>query len=455
MTTDTDLKYAERELLQEHQQREKILNEEFKIWKKTVPLLYDTVHTHALDFPALSVQWLPSYTVSENKNSVSVQFVYGTNTSSLSQDYLKLAQLEVPSTFAPDFSTFATSQSVPIPLSNAEGNSFRVLSLWKHPGEINRVLVAPGGDRVVTFDNAGVIHLFDLKSAAAPVDYAYHKSEGYALEWLTADRYLSGANDAQIALWDVSKPSTPIQLFKSHAAAINNLALNRGSSSLFGSVSDDYSTQIHDIRASGDGPAIKVANSHIQNAIAFHPDVATLYATAGKDNTVNLYDLRSPSQPFRQLFGHNDSVIGVSWDPENPTGLSSWGLDKRVITWTLDNLEDEFVYPTSDSNSDGPKRRLNKSSDDPCLYFVHGGHTNRINDVSLHPRIKNLFVTVGDDSLMEIWRPKTVVLEDEPEDEEAENEEEKAQQKDTEKDDEKEDNNGENAPEDDDEMRDD
>lgn len=446
MTTDSDLKYAERELLQEHQQREKILNEEFKIWKKTVPLLYDTVHTHALDFPALSVQWLPDYTVSENRNTISVQFLYGTNTSSLSQDYLKLAQLEVPSTFAPDFGSFSNSPSVPIPLSNGDGNSFRVLSLWKHPGEINRLLVAPGGDRVVTFDNAGVIHLFDLKASNAPVDYAYHKSEGYALEWLAADRFLSGANDAQVALWDVSKPSTPIQLFKTHSAAINNLAHNKGSPALFGSISDDYSTQIHDVRSSGDGPAIKVANSHIQNAMAFHPDVATFYATGGKDNTVNLYDLRSPSQPFRQLFGHNDSVIGVSWDPENPTGLVSWGLDKRVITWNLDNLEDEFVYLTSDSSSEGSKRRLNKNSDDPCLYFVHGGHTNRINDVSLHPWIKNLFVTVGDDSLLEIWRPKTVNIDDEPEEEDADKEEEEKDEKEEEK--------PENAPEDDDEMRD-
>lgn len=37
----------------------KLINEEYKIWKKNTPFLYDIVMTHALEWPSLTVQWLP------------------------------------------------------------------------------------------------------------------------------------------------------------------------------------------------------------------------------------------------------------------------------------------------------------------------------------------------------------------------------------------------------------
>ena len=38
---------------------ERIINEEYKIWKKNTPFLYDLVMTHALEWPSLTAQWLP------------------------------------------------------------------------------------------------------------------------------------------------------------------------------------------------------------------------------------------------------------------------------------------------------------------------------------------------------------------------------------------------------------
>ena len=36
-----------------------IINEEYKIWKRNTPFLYDIVMTHALEWPTLTVQWMP------------------------------------------------------------------------------------------------------------------------------------------------------------------------------------------------------------------------------------------------------------------------------------------------------------------------------------------------------------------------------------------------------------
>ena len=38
---------------------ERVINEEYKIWKKNTPFLYDLVMTHALEWPSLTAQWLP------------------------------------------------------------------------------------------------------------------------------------------------------------------------------------------------------------------------------------------------------------------------------------------------------------------------------------------------------------------------------------------------------------
>ena len=41
---------------------ERVINEEYKIWKKNTPFLYDLVMTHALEWPSLTAQWLPEVT---------------------------------------------------------------------------------------------------------------------------------------------------------------------------------------------------------------------------------------------------------------------------------------------------------------------------------------------------------------------------------------------------------
>lgn len=48
---------------------EKIINEEYKIWKKNTPFLYDLVLSHALDWPTLTVQWLPDIDRSQKATS--------------------------------------------------------------------------------------------------------------------------------------------------------------------------------------------------------------------------------------------------------------------------------------------------------------------------------------------------------------------------------------------------
>lgn len=56
---------------------ERVINEEYKIWKKNTPFLYDLVMTHALEWPSLTAQWLPDvsrytlYTMDQDESHMS------------------------------------------------------------------------------------------------------------------------------------------------------------------------------------------------------------------------------------------------------------------------------------------------------------------------------------------------------------------------------------------------
>lgn len=76
---------------------ERLVNEEYKIWKKNTPFLYDLVITHALEWPSLTVQWLPlGGDEPAGKDYSSQRLIVGTHTSENEPNYLMLAQVQLP-----------------------------------------------------------------------------------------------------------------------------------------------------------------------------------------------------------------------------------------------------------------------------------------------------------------------------------------------------------------------
>ena len=59
---------------------ERLINEEYKIWKKNTPFLYDLVMTHALEWPSLTAQWLPDIIHPEGKDYCQHRLLLGTHT---------------------------------------------------------------------------------------------------------------------------------------------------------------------------------------------------------------------------------------------------------------------------------------------------------------------------------------------------------------------------------------
>lgn len=73
---------------------EKLINEEYKIWKKNSPFLYDLVVTHALEWPTLTCQWFPD-SLGAN-GSVEQRLLMGTHTSEGVQNHVQIAKVVLP-----------------------------------------------------------------------------------------------------------------------------------------------------------------------------------------------------------------------------------------------------------------------------------------------------------------------------------------------------------------------
>lgn len=81
------------EMMFDEQSQEATINEEYKIWKKNAPFLYDLAISHALDWPSLTVQWLPKKDTPPNSDYSIHRLIIGTNTSNNEQDYLLVAKV--------------------------------------------------------------------------------------------------------------------------------------------------------------------------------------------------------------------------------------------------------------------------------------------------------------------------------------------------------------------------
>lgn len=75
---------------------EKQINEEYKVWKKNAPYLYDLLVTHALEWPSLTCQWFPDLEEPEGKPYTVQRLLLGTYTNGEDPEYLQIATVQLP-----------------------------------------------------------------------------------------------------------------------------------------------------------------------------------------------------------------------------------------------------------------------------------------------------------------------------------------------------------------------
>ena len=238
--------------------QEKMINEEYKIWKKNAPYLYDLVVTHALEWPSLTCQWFPDVERPAGKDYKMQRLLLGTHTSDEEPNYLQIATVQLPLQAAElDSKRFDEERGE---FGGYGGTQCRITVVQKipHAGEVNRARYMPQNPCVIaTKTVSGEVHIFDYtKHPSMPAPDAIvnpdlrlvgQSGEGYGLAWSPLDKgfILSSSADSTVCLWDVKeggrdrKELSPLTVFRRHSAFVEDVALSPGDDNVFASLGDD------------------------------------------------------------------------------------------------------------------------------------------------------------------------------------------------------------------------
>ncbi|KDQ63095.1 hypothetical protein JAAARDRAFT_168551 [Jaapia argillacea MUCL 33604] len=402
------------------EEENKIINEEYKTWKKNAPYLYDLVITHALDWPSLTCQWFPDKESPSNKPYTTHRLLLGTHTSSQATDYLQIATVQIPSQPSPT-STHPSLHLSSTSSSHQELGShtlptprIQIIQKIIHTGEVNRARYMPQNpDLIATKAVSGEVLVFDrTKHASEPergsvecrpeIRLVGQRREGYGLAW-NGNRggwVLGGSEDMTVCHWDVNaytkSKSTiePLAVYKGHNSVVGDVDWHATKENIFASVGDDKMLMIWDTRAPAEPQIKEQAHDREILAVKFSPASEHLLITGSADKTIHLHDTRSPHKPLHTFTTHTDEVLHLTWSPHNPTIFASASSDRRVMIWDLSQIG---VEQSPDDEEDGP----------PELVFVHGGHTARPTDFCWAPGVTENWMgcSTSEDNVIQVWQP--------------------------------------------------
>ncbi|XP_039708219.1 histone-binding protein RBBP7 isoform X2 [Pteropus medius] len=393
---------------------ERVINEEYKIWKKNTPFLYDLVMTHALQWPSLTVQWLPEVTKPEGKDYALHWLVLGTHTSD-EQNHLVVARVHIPN----DDAQFDASHC-----DSEKGGKIECEIKINHEGEVNRARYMPQNPHIIaTKTPSSDVLVFDYTKHPAKPDPSGecnpdlrlrgHQKEGYGLSWNSnlSGHLLSASDDHTVCLWDINagpkegKIVDAKAIFTGHSAVVEDVAWHLLHESLFGSVADDQKLMIWDTRSNTTSKPSHLVDAHTAevNCLSFNPYSEFILATGSADKTVALWDLRNLKLKLHTFESHKDEIFQVHWSPHNETILASSGTDRRLNVWDLSKIGEE---QSAEDAEDGP----------PELLFIHGGHTAKISDFSWNPNEPWVICSVSEDNIMQIWQMAENIYNDEESD---------------------------------------
>lgn len=383
--------------------RSKEVVEDYKSWRKNVPLLYDMVITTSYTWPSLSCQWYPTAENVEGKNYSIHKLLLGTNTSGEDKEYVQIASVYLPKDLGSD-------QSENQEESETLTSRIEITQKINHIGEVNKARYMPQNTNIIsTFSSTGQVFVFDTNNhpsmpendACSPeLELVGHNEEGFGMAWnpLTKGELLTASSDDSICLWDIesslssNKKLSPLRTYKGHNSYVEDVAFSPDHDKIFASVGDDFRMILWDGRL---GPEQKTnsvqAHSGNANCVEFCPFGNNLIATAGADKIVNVWDMRNLKQKLHSLLGHQEEIRTLRWSPTSPTVLGTSSLDRQIIVWDTLRIGQE---QTPEDAEDGP----------PELIFCHNGHTGPISDFSWNPSLPWTVASVAEDNVCQVWQ---------------------------------------------------
>jgi histone-binding protein RBBP4 len=370
-----DMDIDQNEVDDDSETQQKIINEEYKTWKKNSPFLYDMILSTALEWPTLTTQWFPDAKSLPEKNYTTHRLLIGTHTSNGAANYLQIANVELPKRITPNERDYDEEKGeIGGYGQNSSGDQpaikMTIEQKIDHPGEVNKARYQPQNPNIIaTMCVDGRVLVFDrTKHSSIPTgtvtpqaELHGHKAEGFGLCWSPHEigELATGGEDKTVRLWDLKGVTAqnrivkPKRTYTYHTAVVNDVQYHPVHKSMLGTVSDDLTLQIVDTRAAETTKSAMSAIGHSDavNAIAFAPASDYIVATGSADKTIGIWDLRNLKSTMHVLEGHQDQVTSLAWHPFEEAILASGSYDRRVIFWDLSRVGEEQL---PDDIEDGP-----------------------------------------------------------------------------------------------------
>uniref|UniRef100_A0A8D2N171 Histone-binding protein RBBP4-like N-terminal domain-containing protein n=1 Tax=Zonotrichia albicollis TaxID=44394 RepID=A0A8D2N171_ZONAL len=291
---------------------ERVINEEYKIWKKNTPFLYDLVMTHALEWPSLTAQWLPDVTRPEGKDFSIHRLVLGTHTSD-EQNHLVIASVQLPNDDAQFDASHYDSEKGEFGGFGSVSGKIEIEIKINHEGEVNRARYMPQNPCIIaTKTPSSDVLVFDYTKHPSKPDPSGECNPDLRLpevNCLSFNPYsefilATGSADKTVALWDLRNLKLKLHSFESHKDEIFQ--------------------------------------------VQWSPHNETILASSGTDRRLNVWDLskigeeQSPEDaedgPPELLFihgGHTAKISDFSWNPNEPWVICSVSEDNIMQVWQM------------------------------------------------------------------------------------------------------------------------
>lgn len=359
---------------------ESIIQNEYKIWRKNVPLLYDLVYTQTLKYPTPCIQWFPD--VQRVDNVKSVQRILSTTYSNgESKEQLLISQINFPDMVDEDS------------LNNADID-YKICQSIPLPVDVNKCRYCPLATNIIACRTSkSEILIYDytkhssFNSAKGPdAILKGHTDGGFAINWspIKFGQLISGGGDKQVNFYDINSGLVFSKSY--HTKVVNDVAFSNFDCNVFSSVSDDLKLAINDVRNKDVTVVLEKAHTSSIECCSFSPFKSELIATGSSDASIKVWDIRSLEVPLYTLRGHKDSVINVKWSPHYESLLASGSGDRRVMIWDIN------------------KSSVSANQESPVLLFIHGGHSQLVDDIDWNPAEPMEIASVSCDNMIQVWK---------------------------------------------------
>lgn len=414
---------------------DRIISEEYKIWKKNTPFMYDFMMTRAVEWPSPTVQWFPEVEnfIEESKGTpyFAQRLLLGTN-SQTEVNYLTIASVNLPAIVDRQQSDLYHMREDEFGAFSLFTDKYNYEMKIPHEGIVQTARYMPSNTDVIATKSDTDLFIFDISHCTEPEPteeqapifdeelrdcepiYEFTELNSAAeLAWNPNKdaQLLTGFKTDQVAVWDIGRLSNgrrsssaasssrktlkPTLKFSGHkeGAVVNDVAWHQLHPTIFGSATSEGELCLWDVRSTDTGrPSHRVAAHKFSvSCLQFSPFSESVLATASLDRSIALWDLRNLKVKLHSIRVREDTFHRIRWSPHYANLLGACNGDRRVYLFDLDRV---FEEQTPDDAEEGPS----------TLLFSHNGHTSPIYDMAWNPKEELMVCSVSEDNIVQCWQ---------------------------------------------------